>query len=55
MSEEGLDVNAGRCVGSMDVLFCEGAGEEPGDDWEIAAFIVGGENDRIFFLGRHCK
>ena len=36
----------------MDLLFCEGAVEEPCDYGEVAPFVVGGDYDGVFlFLG----
>ena len=35
-----------------DILLCEGAVQEPGDDREILALIESGKNDRVdIFLG----
>lgn len=40
------------------ILLCEGAIKEPGDDGEVTALIVGWEEDRVLVaslrLGRHC-
>jgi hypothetical protein len=29
--------------------------EEPDDDGEVAAFVVGGEEDGVFVAGCHCE
>lgn len=36
-----------------DGLSCESSLEEPADYGEVAALVVGGEDDGVFFLGRH--
>ena len=40
-----------------DILLCESAVKQPGDDGQVAALIVGWENDRVFVLwnGGHCE
>ena len=37
----------------VDELSCECLLEEPADYGEVAAFVVGGEDDRVLFFGRH--
>jgi hypothetical protein len=41
-------------VVSFGVLCFEGLLEEPDDDGEVAAFVVGGEQDGVFVADRHC-
>lgn len=41
------------------IPLCEGAVKEPGDDGEVLALVVGGQDDRVLVvsrsvLGRHC-
>ena len=38
------------------LLLGECALKEPGDYWEVLAFIVGGDDNRVFVCccGRHC-
>lgn len=41
-------------MGLVRLLFCKGLCDEPGDDGEVLAFVVGGEEDGVFVLGgRH--
>ena len=43
-----------RTTGSRsNILLCKCAGKEPSDDGEVAAFIVGGDNDGVLFFGGH--
>ena len=37
----------------VEIVFREGAGEEPDYDGQVAALVVGGEDDTVFFFGRH--
>ena len=37
----------------VDGLSCESSLEEPDDYGEVAALVVGGEDDGVFFFGRH--
>jgi hypothetical protein len=37
------------------ILGLEGLLEEPDDDGEVAAFVVGGEEDGVFVAGCHCE
>ena len=37
----------------VEVVFGEGAGEEPDYDGEVSALVVGGKDDAVFFFGRH--
>ena len=37
----------------VDGLSCERSLEEPDDYGEVAALVVGGEDDGVFFFGRH--
>lgn len=46
-------LSCGWGLGGGDVLLGEHALEEPGGDGEVAAFVVGGEEDGVFVLGRH--
>jgi hypothetical protein len=36
----------------MRILFSEGTVEKPGDNWEIATFVVGGEDYGVLVLLR---
>lgn len=37
----------------VEIVFCKGAGEEPDYDGEVAALVVGGEDDAVLFFGCH--
>lgn len=49
----------GWCLGlrsgmkRVDGLSCESSLEEPADYGEVAAFVIGREDDGILFFGRH--
>lgn len=47
-SQRGVFKEALRVRG--DILLCESAVKQPGDDGEVAALIVGWENDGVFVL-----
>ena len=50
----GLDLYAGGWEGvGRDVLLFEGLLEEPDDDGQVAAFVVGGEQDGVFVADCH--
>ena len=42
-----------ECLGGGDGLSCESSLEEPADYGEVAALVVGGEDDGVFLFGRH--
>ena len=51
LRSKGHENVSGKGYACAHLLLYKRTGEEPGDDGEIAAFIVGGKNDGVFFLG----